>query len=179
MGLLLALLLYLLVQKTRLGALVRAGASNREMSLAMGVDIKRLFTLVFGIGAALCAVAGALLGPLLAVQVGMGENILILAFVVIVIGGIGSIRGALIGAILVGCVDTLGPHPAAARACASSCRRSGPARPGRRSPRSRCTCSWRRCWRLKPQGCSRRAADGAARATGARRVALGRAACCC
>ena len=107
-GLLLALLLYLLVQKTRLGALVRAGASNREMSTAMGVDITRLFTLVFGIGAALCAVAGALLGPLLAVQVGMGENILILAFVVVVIGGIGSIRGALIGAILVGSIDTLG-----------------------------------------------------------------------
>jgi branched-chain amino acid transport system permease protein len=107
-GLLLALLLYLLVQKTRLGALVRAGASNRDMTLVMGVDIGRLFTLVFGIGAALCAVAGALLGPLLAVQVGMGENILILAFVVVVIGGIGSIRGALIGAVLVGCIDTLG-----------------------------------------------------------------------
>jgi branched-chain amino acid transport system permease protein len=107
-GALLALLLYLLVQKTRLGALVRAGASNREMARAMGVDIARLFTLVFGIGAALCAVAGALLGPLLAVQVGMGENILILAFVVIVIGGIGSIRGALVGALLVGAVDTLG-----------------------------------------------------------------------
>lgn len=113
-GLVLALLLYLLVQKTRLGALVRAGASNREMSTAMGVNIARLFTFVFGIGAALCAVAGALLGPLLAVQVGMGENILILAFVVVVIGGIGSIRGALIGAVLVGCIDTLGrslmPH---------------------------------------------------------------------
>ncbi len=94
--------------KTRIGVLVRAGASNREMATAMGVDVTRLFTLVFGIGAALCAVAGALLGPLLAVQVGMGENILILAFVVIVIGGIGSIRGALVGAILVGCVDTLG-----------------------------------------------------------------------
>jgi branched-chain amino acid transport system permease protein len=107
-GLALALLLWLLVQKTRLGALVRAGASNRTMATAMGIDIGRLFTLVFGIGAALCAVAGAFLGPLLAVQVGMGENILILAFVVIVIGGIGSIRGALVGAILVGCVDTLG-----------------------------------------------------------------------
>jgi len=76
--------------------------------MAMGVDIKRLFTLVFGFGAALCAIAGAMLGPILAVQVGMGENILILAFVVIVIGGIGSIRGALVGAILVGMVDTLG-----------------------------------------------------------------------
>ncbi len=107
-GVLVAVLLYLLVQKTRMGALVRAGASNREMSSAMGVDVGRLFTVVFGLGAALCAVAGSLLGPLLAVQVGMGENILILAFVVVVIGGIGSIRGALIGALLVGTVDTLG-----------------------------------------------------------------------
>ena len=107
-GLLLAALLYLLVNKTRMGALVRAGASNREMATAMGVDIKRLFTGVFGIGAALCAVAGVLMGPLLAVQVGMGESILILAFVVIVIGGIGSIRGALVGALLVGLVDTFG-----------------------------------------------------------------------
>jgi branched-chain amino acid transport system permease protein len=107
-GLGLALLLYVLVQRTKLGALVRAGASNREMSTALGVNVSRLFTAVFGIGAALCAVAGALLGPLLAVQVGMGENILILAFVVIVIGGIGSIRGALVGAVLVGAVDTLG-----------------------------------------------------------------------
>ena len=107
-GLALALLLYLLVVKTRMGALVRAGASNREMATAMGVDIKRLFTVVFGIGAGLCAVAGVLMGPLLAVQVGMGENILILAFVVIVIGGIGSIRGALVGALLVGVVDTFG-----------------------------------------------------------------------
>ena len=107
-GVALAVLLWLLVQKTRMGALVRAGASNREMATAMGTDIPRLFTIVFGIGAALCAVAGALLGPLLAVQVGMGENILILAFVVIVIGGIGSIRGALVGAILVGAIDTLG-----------------------------------------------------------------------
>ena len=113
-GLVLALALYLLVSRTRLGALVRAGASNREMTRAMGINIERLFTVVFGIGAALCAVAGALLGPLLAVQVGMGESILILAFVVIVIGGIGSIRGALVGALLVGAVDTAGrtllPH---------------------------------------------------------------------
>jgi branched-chain amino acid transport system permease protein len=107
-GLLIALLLYVLVAKTRIGMLVRAGASNREMALAMGVNIKLLFTLVFGAGAALCAVAGAMLAPLFAVQVGMGENILILAFVVIVIGGIGSIRGALVGAVLVGVVDTIG-----------------------------------------------------------------------
>ena len=107
-GLAVAVLLYFVVAKTRIGMLVRAGASNREMALAMGVDIKKLFTLVFGFGAGLCAIAGALLAPIFAVQVGMGENILILAFVVIVIGGIGSIRGALVGSILVGMVDTMG-----------------------------------------------------------------------
>jgi len=103
-----ALALYFLVAKTKVGMLVRAGASNREMAIAMGVNIRRLFTVVFALGAALCALAGAMLGPILAVQVGMGENILILAFVVIVIGGIGSIRGALVGALLVGIVDTGG-----------------------------------------------------------------------
>ena len=107
-GLLVAVLLYFLVAKTKVGMLVRAGASNREMAVAMGVDIRRLFTVVFAIGAALCGLAGAMLGPILAVQVGMGENILILAFVVIVIGGIGSIRGAFVGALLVGLVDTMG-----------------------------------------------------------------------
>lgn len=107
-GLLAAAGLYGLVTHTRLGMQVRAGASNRDMALAMGGNVSRLFTLVFALGAALCAVAGGLLGPLLAVQVGMGENILILAFVVIVIGGIGSIRGALLGALLVGVVDTAG-----------------------------------------------------------------------
>src|SRR5258706_170075 len=103
-----ALALYLLVAKTKVGMLVRAGASNREMAVAMGVNIRRLFTAVFALGAALCALAGAMLGPILAVQVGMGETILILAFVVIVIGGIGSIRGALVGSLLVGLVDTMG-----------------------------------------------------------------------
>ena len=107
-GLAAALALYLLVARTRVGAWVRAGASNREMTMAMGVNIRRLFTAVFGVGAALCALAGAMLGPLLAVQVGMGESILILAFVVIVIGGIGSIGGALVGSLLVGLVDTFG-----------------------------------------------------------------------
>ncbi|MFN3377051.1 MAG: branched-chain amino acid ABC transporter permease [Burkholderiaceae bacterium] len=107
-GLAVALLLYLLVTRTRVGMQVRAGASNREMALAMGTNVRRLFTAVFAVGAALCAVAGGMLGPLLAVQVGMGESILILAFVVIVIGGIGSIRGALLGALLVGVVDTAG-----------------------------------------------------------------------
>src|SRR5207244_9171640 len=104
-----ALALYFLVTKTRVGMLVRAGASNREMAVAMGVNIRRLFTIVFALGAALCALAGAMLGPILAVQVGMGENILILAFVVIVIGGIGSIRGAFVVALLAAIVDTGGP----------------------------------------------------------------------
>jgi len=107
-GLGVAVLLFILVAHTRTGMRVRAGASNREMAEVMGVDVKRLFTVVFAIGAALCALAGALLGPLLAVQVGMGESILILAFVVVVIGGIGSIRGAFVGALLVGFVDTAG-----------------------------------------------------------------------
>ena len=107
-GLAVALLLYVLVTRTRLGMQVRAGASNREMAQAMGADVRRLFTWLFAFGAALCSVAGGLLGPLLAVQVGMGESILILAFVVIVIGGIGSVRGALVGALLVGLVDTAG-----------------------------------------------------------------------
>ena len=103
-----AVALFILINNTRAGMRVRAGASNREMAEVMGVDVKRLFTVVFAIGAGLCALAGALLGPLLAVQVGMGESILILAFVVVVIGGIGSIRGAFVGALLVGFVDTLG-----------------------------------------------------------------------
>ena len=107
-GLAVAVLLYVLVTRTRMGMLVRAGASNREMATAMGTDIRRLFTVVFGVGAAFCGLAGAMLGPLLAVQVGMGESILILAVVVVVIGGIGSIRGAFVGALVVGFADTFG-----------------------------------------------------------------------
>ncbi len=107
-GLACALALYLLVAHTRAGMLVRAGASNREMAAVMGVPVARLFAAVFAVGAGLAAVAGALLGPVLAVEVGMGENILILALVVVVIGGIGSVRGALAGALLVGIVDTAG-----------------------------------------------------------------------
>ena len=99
-GVAIAGLLYLLVARTKIGMRVRAGASNREMATAMGVNVRVLFTVVFGVGAGLCAVAGALLGPILSVQIGMGESVLILAFVVIVIGGIGSIRGALVGALL-------------------------------------------------------------------------------
>ncbi len=107
-GLAVGLFLWWLIRQTRLGMLIRAGATNRTMVLALGVDIRRIFTTVFAIGAALAALAGAMAGPILAVQVGMGEEILILAFVVVVIGGIGSVRGALVGALLVGLVDTLG-----------------------------------------------------------------------
>mgnify|MGYP002129568315 FL=1 len=107
-GIAIAGLLYLLVAKSRVGMWVRAGAANREMTEALGINVRGLFTAVFVFGAALCALAGGLLGPLLAVQVGMGESVLILAFVVIIIGGIGSIRGALVGSLIVGTVDTLG-----------------------------------------------------------------------
>jgi branched-chain amino acid transport system permease protein len=103
-----ALLLYGLVMRTRLGMLIRAGASNREMTAALGVDIDMLCTFVFGLGAVLAALAGIMQAPIQTVQIGMGENILILAFVVIVIGGIGSIRGAFLAAIFVGLVDTVG-----------------------------------------------------------------------
>jgi len=100
--------LYLLVMRTRIGMLIRAGASNREMVGALGVNIKLLYTLVFGLGAALAGLAGLMQAPILTVQIGMGENILILAFVITVIGGIGSIRGAFVAALLVGFIDTLG-----------------------------------------------------------------------
>ena len=103
-----AALLYILVMRTRLGMLIRAGASNREMVGALGVNIKLLYTLVFGLGAALAGFAGLMQAPILTVQIGMGENILILAFVVIIIGGIGSIRGAFVAAIIVGLIDTIG-----------------------------------------------------------------------
>lgn len=107
-GALVALGLYLLIGKTRLGMRIRAGESDREMIGALGVDIRTLYTLVFALGSALAGLAGALVGALQSVQVGMGEPVLILAFVVIVIGGIGSIKGALLGALLVGITDTLG-----------------------------------------------------------------------
>lgn len=107
-GIIVALLLYVLITKTRLGMLIRASASNREIVAALGVNVKLLSTLVFGLGALLAGLAGAMAGPLLAVEVGMGEDVLILAFVVVIIGGIGSVRGAIVGAILVGMIDTLG-----------------------------------------------------------------------
>ena len=108
MGLVVAALLFWLIARTRLGIRIRAGENDREMIAALGVDIARLYTLVFALGAALAGLAGALVGAIQSVQVGMGEPVLILAFVVIVIGGIGSIEGALVGALLVGLTDTLG-----------------------------------------------------------------------
>lgn len=107
-GVMVAGLLWLLFAKTRLGMQIRAGASNRQMTGALGVNINLLYTLVFGLGTLLAGLAGVMAGPILSVESGMGESILILTFVVIVIGGIGSVRGAVIGALLVGMVDTLG-----------------------------------------------------------------------
>jgi branched-chain amino acid transport system permease protein len=107
-GVLVAAGLYLFVTSTRVGMLVRAGATNAAMVSALGVDIKRLFTVVFGFGAMLAGFAGVMVAPILSVEPGMGDQILILAFVVIVIGGIGSIRGAFLAAVLVGVIDTLG-----------------------------------------------------------------------
>jgi branched-chain amino acid transport system permease protein len=107
-GLAIAVALYVVVNHTRTGMRLRAGTSNRWMLDALGVDVGRLFMIVFGVGAMLAGFAGAMVSPILSVEPGMGDGILILTFVVIVIGGIGSIRGAFIAAILVGCVDTLG-----------------------------------------------------------------------
>ena len=107
-GLVSALGLYVLITQTRIGMLLRAGASNREMVSALGVNVGRLFAMVFAFGAMLAGLAGAIVAPILSVDTGMGESVLILAFVVIVIGGIGSIRGAFMGALLVGVVDTMG-----------------------------------------------------------------------
>ena len=107
-GLIIATFLFFLIGKTNLGIQIRARQYDREMISALGVNISKLYTLLFGIGAALAGLAGALIGTIQSVEVGMGEPILILAFVIIVIGGIGSIKGALIASLLVGLVDTLG-----------------------------------------------------------------------
>ncbi|MEN2980563.1 branched-chain amino acid ABC transporter permease [Tistrella bauzanensis] len=107
-GLVVAGGLALLIERSRLGMLIRAGAQNRRMVAALGVDIGRLYAVLFALGGLLAGLAGAVAGPVLAVQVGMGEPVLILAFVVIVIGGIGSVRGAFTGALVVGLADTLG-----------------------------------------------------------------------
>jgi len=103
-----AALLYFVVMRTRIGMLIRAGASNREMVSALGININLLYTLVFGLGAALAGLAGIMQAQIQTAYIGMGENILIVAFVVIIIGGIGSIRGALVASVFVGLVDTLG-----------------------------------------------------------------------
>ena len=100
--------LFVLVTYTRIGMLVRAGATHAAMVSALGVNIRRLFMIVFGFGTMLAGFAGIMIAPILSVEPGMGDNILILAFVVIVIGGIGSVRGAFFAALLVGLVDTLG-----------------------------------------------------------------------
>ena len=107
-ALLVALALYIVIMRTRIGMLIRAGASNREMIGALGINIKLLYTFVFGVGAALAGLAGIMQTPILTAQIGMGENVLIVAFVVIIIGGIGSIRGAFIASIFVGLIDTIG-----------------------------------------------------------------------
>ena len=107
-GVLVAIGLWLLISRTRVGMLVRAGADDREMVDALGIDVRRLFMLVFVLGAVLCGFAGVMSAPLLAVQIGMGERILITAFVVIVIGGVGSVRGALIGSLVIGMTDAFG-----------------------------------------------------------------------
>ena len=107
-GLAVAVGLWALIAKTRLGIQIRAGSTDREMIAALGVNISALYTIVFALGAALAGLAGALVGAIQSVQVGMGEPVLILAFVVIVIGGIGSIKGAMVGALLVGVIDTMG-----------------------------------------------------------------------
>ena len=107
-GLLVALALWALIARTRLGIRIRAGENDREMIAALGVNIQILYTIVFALGAALAGFAGAMVGAIQSVQVGMGEPVLILAFVVIVIGGVGSIKGAMVGALLVGVIDTMG-----------------------------------------------------------------------
>lgn len=108
LGVAVVVALYLFVQRTRLGMLIRAGASNRRMVSALGVNIDLLFTLVFGLGAALAGLAGAVVGPVSSVEPGMGNHALILSFVIIVVGGIGSIRGALVAALALGLIDTVG-----------------------------------------------------------------------
>ena len=107
-GLLVAVLLYLLIAHTRIGMLIRAGASDRSMVRALGVNIRLLYTAIFGLGAVLAGVAGLMAGPILSVESGMGDDMLILALVVIVIGGIGSVRGALVASIIVGVFEVVG-----------------------------------------------------------------------
>ncbi|MDO9525026.1 MAG: branched-chain amino acid ABC transporter permease [Gemmobacter sp.] len=106
-GLVVALGLYLLINRTKIGMLVRAGATNRDMVRALGVDIRLLYTIVFGLGALLAGLAGYMAGPISAVQVGMGEQILLATFVVVVVGGVGSIKGAFVAGLMLGIIDTM------------------------------------------------------------------------
>jgi branched-chain amino acid transport system permease protein len=107
-GIAVAFGLYIIVFKTRVGMLIRAGATNPDMVSALGVDIKRLFMIVFGFGAMLAGFAGAIAAPMFSLEPSMGDDLLIVVFVVIIIGGIGSIRGAFIAAVMVGMLETLG-----------------------------------------------------------------------
>lgn len=107
-GLLVAAGLYITVTRTRVGMLIRAGATTPDMVSALGVNVQKLFMIVFGVGAMLAGFAGVIAAPIFAIEPGMGDNILIIAFVVIIIGGIGSIRGAFLAALLVGLFDTVG-----------------------------------------------------------------------
>lgn len=107
-GLLVAIFLYFLIAKTRLGMLIRAGASNRTMTGVLGVNIRLIYTIIFAVGSALAGLAGVMAGPILTVYPGMGDNILILTLVVLIIGGMGSIKGAFVAALLVGFIDTVG-----------------------------------------------------------------------
>ena len=130
-GVVMALALFLLITKTRMGMQIRAGASNRPMAGALGINIQLLYTLVFGLGAVLAGIAGLMSGPLQSVEPGMGEGILILAFVVIVIGGIGSVRGAVVASIIVGIVEVVGrstlPYAMASFMGENSAQTAGPA----------------------------------------------------
>ena len=153
-GGLVAAFLYFLFKKTRLGMQIRAGAENREMVAALGVNIRLLYTLVFGLGALLAGLAGVMAGPIFAVESGMGESILILTFVVIVIGGIGSTRGAMVAALLVGMVDTPGQGVPAGPAAPLFPRPPWPTGPEGRWPPCPCTCSWPPSCSGVRKGCS-------------------------
>jgi len=107
--LVIAVAMYFVIQRTRLGMIIRAGASNREMVEGLGINIRTIYTLVFAVGVALAGFAGMIAAPLTSVYPGMGDSVLILSFVVVVIGGIGSVKGAFLGALLIGLADTFGP----------------------------------------------------------------------
>ncbi len=106
-GFVVAALLYLLVNRTRLGMLIRAGASNRNMVEALGININRLFLFVFALGATMAGFAGMLIAPITEASIGMGNDIIIIAFVVVIVGGIGSVKGAFYAALIIGMIDTM------------------------------------------------------------------------